>query len=359
MTGSLKLTYRELLIQLLKDPDRKPLIKIVTEFFYLFFIYKELPKHYFSRYLFKKGIHNIRDFLPNKFLDEKIFSRFSDIKVKEVLDNKLYFYLFYRQFNLSIAQVLMFNHRSMFIAAGKSTEIRTLNDFTLLLEGIFKNNPSFESIMVKKTYSSSSGRHVYKIFRNQLKTDPETIGKLFNEVIQTSYIFQETLSQHAELSKLNPSCINTIRMDTFIDGEGNGNVISAYIRMSTSNSHVDNFNEGGCAVGISLETGRLKKYGYSSFKNVGVKVLTQHPITKTIFENFNIPFLPQAKELVLKAARLVPELRLIGWDVAIGESGPVLIEGNSNYQISGSDFLYGGYRANNSFRKVLNEFNNS
>jgi hypothetical protein len=52
-------------------------------------------------------------------------------------------------------------------------------------------------------------------------------------------------------------------------------------------------------------------------------------------------------------------LRLIGWDVAIGESGPVLIEGNSNYQISGSDFLNGGYLANNSFRKVLNEFNNS
>jgi hypothetical protein len=148
-------------------------------------------------------------------------------------------------------------------------------------------------------------------------------------------------------------------MDTFIDEEGNSDVISAYIRMSTSNSHVDNFNEGGCAVGIVLETGKLKKYGYSSFKNVGVKVLTQHPVTKTVFENYSIPFLPQAKEMVLKAARLIPTLRLIGWDVAIGESGPVLIEGNSNYQISGSDFLNGGYLANKSFRKVLNEFNKS
>lgn len=357
MTGPLKLTYRELFTQLLRDHDRKPLLKIVSEFVYLFYIYGELPKHYFSRYLFKKEITNITDFLPNKFLDEKIFNRFSDYKVKEVLDNKLYFYLFYRQFNLSIAKILMYNHSSMFIVGKKCIDVRTLNDFTLLLEGIFKYNSSYDSVMIKKTYSSSSGREVYKLYRNQLKTDPEAIGKLYDEVIKSNFIFQETISQHPEVSKLNPSCLNTIRMDTFIDGEGNCNVISAYIRMSTSNSHVDNFNEGGCAVGIVLETGKLKKYGYSSFKNVGVKVLTQHPITKTVFENYSIPFLPQAKELVLKAARLVPALRLIGWDVAIGESGPILIEGNSNYQISGSDFLYGGYLNNNSFRKVLNEFN--
>jgi hypothetical protein len=112
-------------------------------------------------------------------------------------------------------------------------------------------------------------------------------------------------------------------------------------------------------VGIVLETGKLKRYGYSSFKNAGVKIMTQHPVTKTVFENYSIPFLQQAEDLVLKAARLVPTLRLIGWDIAIGESGPVLIEGNSNYRISGSDFLYGGYLANKSFRKVLNEFNNS
>jgi hypothetical protein len=53
----------------------------------------------------------------------------------------------------------------------------------------------------------------------------------------------------------------------------------------------------------------------------------------------------------------MPGLRLIGWDVAIGESGPVLIEGNSNYEISGSDFLNGGYLANTTFRKVLHEIN--
>ena len=53
----------------------------------------------------------------------------------------------------------------------------------------------------------------------------------------------------------------------------------------------------------------------------------------------------------------MPSLRLIGWDVGIGTSGPVLIEGNSDYDITGSDLMYGGYRSNPVFKRVLKEIN--
>jgi hypothetical protein len=43
--------------------------------------------------------------------------------------------------------------------------------------------------------------------------------------------------------------------------------------------------------------------------------------------------------------------------VAISEDGPVIIEGNSDYEIRGSDFADGGYLANKTFRKVLHEIN--
>jgi hypothetical protein len=48
-------------------------------------------------------------------------------------------------------------------------------------------------------------------------------------------------------------------------------------------------------------------------------------------------------------------LRLVGWDVAIGASGPVLIEGNSDYDITGNDLADGGYFANPTFRKAFHE----
>jgi hypothetical protein len=51
------------------------------------------------------------------------------------------------------------------------------------------------------------------------------------------------------------------------------------------------------------------------------------------------------------------ELGIVGWDVAIGKSGPILIEGNSDYDISGNDLAEGGYLTNTNFRKVLHEIN--
>lgn len=358
MTKLNKLTNLELCTELLKDPDRKPLLRIIYELFYLFFLYRELPVHYFSRYLFKKGTTNIKDYLPNHFLGKKITHVLNDYRVKEVLDNKLFFDLFYRQFNISLPKILMYNHRSMFVANNKLIKVNNAGDFRILLAGIFKNNPSYDSILIKKTCSSSSGFNIYKLFKYQVKENLETIYEIYSEVIKTEFLFQETVKQHSDLNKLNSSCLNTIRMDTFIDCNGKIAIISGYARMSINNLYVDNISSGGCQVGIDLNNGRLKKNGYSRLKSSSmVKVLTEHPITKTIFENFNIPFFPQAKELVLKTASCMPGLRLVGWDVAIGESGPVLIEGNSDYYIGGNDLADEGYLANTEFRKILHEIN--
>jgi hypothetical protein len=355
MAKLVELSKFDLLKDLYRDPDRKPIFRIIYEFFYLFIIYREIPVHYFGRFLFKKGITNIKDYLPNKFLSENFTHLLNDNKVKEVLDNKLFFDFFYRQFNISLPKILFYNYKKIFVVGNKSTEINGIHDFRILLEDIFKQNPSYDSIFIKKTFWSSGGSNVYKLFLNQLKTDPDIVNEMYAEVVKSGYLFQETITQHPALNKLNSSCLNTIRFDTFIDSNGEIDLISGYIRMSINGLCVDNISSGGCEVGIDLNTGKLKKFGYPPIKSCGVKVLTEHPITKTIFENSSIPFFPQAKELVLKAARYMPGLRLVGWDVAIGESGPVLIEGNSDYDLSGNDLTEGGYLANPRFRKVLHE----
>jgi hypothetical protein len=108
-------------------------------------------------------------------------------------------------------------------------------------------------------------------------------------------------------------------------------------------------------VGVDFQTGKLKKIAYSDLRMVGVKVFTEHPITKTVFEDFTVPHFEEVKALALKTASFIPGLRLVGWDIAIGESGPVLIEGNFDYEIRGNDFADGGYLVNPAFRKVLKE----
>jgi hypothetical protein len=355
MTKLVERSGLAVLNDLLKDPDRKPLLKIIYELFYLSLIYREIPVHYFSRYLFKKGMINIKNYLPNKLLGERITPNFNDKKVKDVLDNKLFFDYFYSQFNISLPKIIMFNFKKIFVTGKNVTEVENVQDFKILLLEIFRQNLSYESIFIKKTNSSSCGSNIYKLTLHQLNEEPEVINEIYSEVILSGFLFQETVNQHHDLVQLNSSCLNTIRIDSFVDNSGEPNIISAYLRMSISDNCVDNISSGGCQVGINLQTGKLKKFGYGPIKITGVKVLTEHPKSKITFENFSIPFFPQVKELVLKASTYMPGLRLVGWDVAIGESGPVLIEGNSDYDITGNDLSDGGYLVNKTFRKALHE----
>ena len=352
-----RISKKEYLSQVVHDPDRKSVLKMASDIFSLILYHKRFPKHYFSKYLYKKYITNIKDYYSEEFLYYKLKPFLNEHAVSEVVENKLYFNFFYSQFNISLPKVHMYNHRKMFVNGNEHFEINNVFDFKNKLENIFVQNPSYDSLIVKKTYESNGGDQVFKIYRHQLSTDEDVISKLYFNIIKTGFLFQETVKQHPELNKLNPTSLNTIRFDTFIDKDGKIEIISAYIRMSTNNLHVDNISSGGCQVGIWLDSGKLKRDGFSSYRSSGTHVYTFHPITGIVFEGFIIPLFAEAKELIIKTASYMPGLRLVGWDVAIGETGPVLIEGNSDYAMSGNDMSESGYRTNATFRKILHELN--
>ena len=70
----------------------------------------------------------------------------------------------------------------------------------------------------------------------------------------------------------------------------------------------------------------------------------RHPVTGVCFENFSLPFWDEVEKLVLKAHAFIPSVISIGWDVAITEKGPVLLEGNDNWEISGPQDMDGGLK---------------
>lgn len=355
MVKPVKLSAYNLFKQLYIDTDRKSVIQIFSEILSLAIYWRSFPRHYFSRYLFKKGRNNIRDYFPDDFLYYKIKPLLNDKNVTDVVENKLYFHFYYSQFKINLPSVLMYNHRKLFVTNNEYFEVKDANNFAEKLGDLFLSNPAIGSLIIKKTYGSYGGNKVYKVVRDHFARETEIVTHLYNEVIQSGYLIQETIKQHPELNMLNPSSLNTIRFDTYISSSGEIDIISAYIRMNTVNYFIDNISMGGCMVGIELTSGKLKKEGFSNFSTNGVRILTFHPVTQVKFEGFEVPFFTEAKELVKKVAALMPGLRIIGWDVAIGESGPILIEGNSDYNMAGNDLTEGGYLTNATFRKVLRE----
>lgn len=353
-TPNLKqISIPKLISLIVADSESKSLVRIISEMTYLMFKDREIPRHYFSRFLFKRDCGNIKDYFSTEFL-YRIKPYFNEAGDEEVLENKLYFNLFYSQFALSLPKILMYNNIKAFVIDGQIFDIKDVEGFKEILKRIIKSSSS-DSLIIKKTYGSYGGDSIYKLTGNEIENNIEKLGVIYKDVTSSAFLFQETIIQHPHIDLLNPSCVNSIRFDTFIDKDGNVEIISGYIRMSIRNLCVDNISSGGCQVAIDLANGKLRSEGYSLLRVTGVKTLLSHPLTGTVFKDFDIPYFNEAKELVIKAASLSPGLRLVGWDVAISDKGPVLIEGNSNYDSGGNDLSEKGYRTNHVFRKLLEE----
>ena len=158
-----------------------------------------------------------------------------------------------------------------------------------------------------------------------LKKDFESPEALYNYVkaYGKRYVLEEEIRQHPKVSAMYPGSINTVRIVTILK-DGVAHVICAYFRIGNSGNAVDNFNHGGMVTPVDELTGIVK---YPAMDKTKV-VYEDHPVTGTHIQGFQFPDWEKARELVQKAAKEIPQMGYIGWDVAFAEDGPLLVEGN-------------------------------
>lgn len=172
--------------------------------------------------------------------------------------------------------------------------------------------------------------------------DSITINKLKKIFTGKRYLVQEVVVQHDDVNYLNPYCVNTIRIITVRGKSGVINVLAASIRISARrDSFVDNRAAGGMAVGINND-GTLMKYGFQHTEFGGRN--EKHPITGVVFEGYQLPYWSEVVELVKASHKAIIGLQSIGWDVAITPNGPILIEGNDNWEIANPQDAIGGLK---------------
>lgn len=159
---------------------------------------------------------------------------------------------------------------------------------------------------------------------------------------------EEAIRQHEGMNALCRDSVNTVRMVTLIDGEGEVHLMYALLRMGMGGSAVDNISSGGMYSGLD-ENGVIVAPAYCDKTGLTYPV---HPASGTAIEGFRVPLFEEAKELVKAAALRIPEVRYVGWDVAISENGPILVEGNT---IPGYDMCQ-NYRHNVSKQGILPKF---
>ena len=159
------------------------------------------------------------------------------------------------------------------------------------------------------------------------KVEASTIGDLDAFVSRAlearQFLLEECLTQHPELARLNPSSVNSLRLITFRK-DGDVHLLASALKIGNGGA-IDNFSDGGMYTMVD-DSGRALS---AAFDGAGHSY-SVHPGSGVTIVGFEVPCFGEAVALVEKAARVVPEIPYVGWDVAIRPDGPVLIEGNYN-----------------------------
>lgn len=178
-----------------------------------------------------------------------------------------------------------------------------------------------------------------RLYVNGRETPAKTV---IDTLLSADYLIQERIYQHPALAAFCTSSINSIRLQTVMDKEGNVHPFGAGVRMGRDGSPVDNWAKGGVFVGVDMQTGRLMSrgfmkpgYGTSSF---------EHPDSKVKFEGYEIPFYKQAEQMAVRLHKYLYRCHSVGWDIAITPEGPVFIEGNGWWEISLVQAVHGGLK---------------
>ena len=141
-------------------------------------------------------------------------------------------------------------------------------------------------------------------------------------------LMEEFVFQHQALMNLAPESLNTIRIITQIKDNGDVQITGTILRLGYGHD-TDNLSTGGIACAIDSETGIVSSPGIS-FDITKHDYIT-HPVSGKKIEGFQLPFWNESVELAKKAALLYPQNRSVGWDIAVTDNGPILIEGNHNW----------------------------
>ena len=153
------------------------------------------------------------------------------------------------------------------------------------------------------------------------------IGEFAEEVekyAEGGYLFQTRLAPHPEIVDVVGDQISTVRMFVLVDENGPVLLRAAW-KIPSGESVADNFwRAGNMLGGLDVATGKIVRVLRRT--PTGTEVVEAHPKTGTAFNGLVFPEWDQMREIVMQGSAAVPSCHFQGWDVALTDKGPVLVE---------------------------------
>lgn len=204
---------------------------------------------------------------------------------------------------------------------------------------------------VIKTTESSHGDNVWVIKAIDYQENDALMTRFdeqkvkMSEVLGTdALIFESIVHQTKQFSDFNASSVNTVRFMTTLWPDGTAKIIATFIKIGRAGKCVDNAGGGGNVdVCVDTETGEVKyAIQYDGWRNI--KDIEKHPDNGNQLNGIVIENWDAIKSEIVRFQQAFPYCKAAGWDIAITDDGPVVIEVNDFWDRTGQYFIRRGWR---------------
>ena len=258
----------------------------------------------------------------NSFVPEYDKNLFCDIvndyQSSKIFDSKWDTYCHFRDF---------YKRDVCVIENGNSLDGKLINSF-------LQNNTRF----VLKPDSEACGRGIILIEGYNVGESKRQLLRAINNS-KGRFVIEEVITQDERMATFHPQSVNTVRIPT-IRFNDRVEIVHPFIRIGRGSAVVDNAGAGGIMGLIDTRTGIV----YSACDELNNQ-FTVHPDTSVPIVGFIVPFWEEAVETATRLASVLPEVRYVGWDLALTKDGWVMIEGNDKGQFVFQIPTQEGFRA--------------
>lgn len=169
--------------------------------------------------------------------------------------------------------------------------------------------------------------------------------KLLSQLLtKNPLIIESLISQTDQMANLNKSSVNTVRFMTTLYPNGSAKLVAAFIKIGREGQCVDNAGRGGNVdAGVDVHIGKL----YHTIRYDGIRKVVpieKHPDSNATIEGLIIDDWTDIVKRVLEYQQAFPFVKAAGWDIAITNDGPVVVEVNDMWDRTGQLFLGRGWR---------------
>lgn len=231
----------------------------------------------------------------NKF---KIYKNFSaNNESRNIFNNKA-------RFNIKFKDLI----RRRYLYSNEST-IEEIIDFIMSLDRI-----------ILKPILLRGGEGIFIVATSEI----DDIKMFATRIKEKGMLIEEVLVQTERLATLNMDSVNTIRPLCVLDRENRFHLLSAILRVGHKGSVVDSISKGGVMYPIDVKEGCVNGIGIDGKG----KMYSIHPGTNYYMPGYKIPKWLEVVMLLKEAMYVIPEVRLVAWDVCIKDEGVCIVEGN-------------------------------